>query len=1288
MHTQPEQEKRLNTEGSGRLANTLVVHCGRVLAQAVDEQDILQSVCNALVNDCGFRLAWFGYTEPDRSNSIRIVAQAGDQDGFLQEPRCSETPATLAIQAGETCCIKAIADSPLVVPIRAAALKRGYTSVLSLPLKSDGTLFGALTIYADDPGKLDEPIVERLRQWSDLFALRVKTLRSHQERDLNNDLQNTAARQRLENQLRLIIDTTPALIHTSRPDGYLDYFNKRWVEYLGVSLDNVEGWKWTNSVHPDDVAGIVERWRACLASGEIFEYETRVRRADGEYRWMLHRKVPLRDDGGNIVKWYGSSVDIEEIKQAEDALRRSEFYLDEGQRLAHMGSWSFTPDGICDYWSKELFDVLGFDPANGIPTIPNYLTVVHPDDREFIKGRIERMVAERGGCDETYRILHPQRGLRFMRSVGIPVFDNGSLTRFIGTTVDITEHEQMTQELRRREAFLEEAQSLSHTGSFGWNVTTDEHFWSDETFRIFEYDAPTKITLQLILERVHPADIPLVQQVIARAADGKDFDLEYRLLLPSGSVKYVHVVARAVSDESGNIEFIGAVMDVTERKRAEETLRRSEAYLAEAQKLSHTASFAYNPGRRKTVFWSEELFRIFELDPQRGIPDYNETRGLVHPDDLDRVSGECLQGFREKADFTQDYRLLLHNGTVKHLHVIWHPVLDKDGEVMEYVGTAADVTERKHAEQALRRSEALLAQGQRISHTGSFGWNVSNGEIFWSEETLRIFEYDRTTKPSIELVLERVHPEDKSVVQQLIDRASQDGKDFDFEHRLLMPDGSIKHVHVVAHAIRDELDQIEFVGAVTDITATKIAEQRIQQDEREFREILELTPQHIGVFAPDGNPLYANHAALEYFGVTIDQWRAQGSRLDLVHPDDREHFVGERKKRFLEGAPHEFEARMLRHDGKFRWFLFRLNPLKDERGHITRWYGTATDIEDRKRAEEEIRKENIALREEIDKASMFEEIVGSSGALRKVLSDVAKVAPTDSTVLITGETGTGKELIARAIHKRSRRSSRAFVSVNCAAIPQSLIASELFGHEKGAFTGALQRRLGRFELAEGGTIFLDEIGDLPPDTQNALLRVLQEREFERVGGTQSIRADVRVIAATNSDLKSAMADGTFRSDLFYRFNVFPIEIPPLRERKEDIPMLVKYFMDRYASKAGKTIRRVNKKSLELLQSYPWPGNIRELQNVIERSVIVCEAENLIVDENWLSQESVKIQPLSTSLSEELVAREKERIEAVLTETKGRVSGSSGAAAKLGIPRSTLNSKIRSLKINTHRFKPF
>jgi len=301
----------------------------------------------------------------------------------------------------------------------------------------------------------------------------------------------------------------------------------------------------------------------------------------------------------------------------------------------------------------------------------------------------------------------------------------------------------------------------------------------------------------------------------------------------------------------------------------------------------------------------------------------------------------------------------------------------------------------------------------------------------------------------------------------------------------------------------------------------------------------------------------------------------------------------------------------------------------------------AVFIADPKQSQERLQHENLALREGIDSTSICDEIVGSSDVLQKVLSLVSKVAPTDATVLITGETGTGKELVARAIHRRSRRSSRAFVSVNCAAVPRDLIASELFGHEKGSFTGALQRRLGRFELAEGGTIFLDEVGELPMEMQIALLRVLQEHEFERVGGTRSIQTNVRVVAATNRNLQEAIAAGTFRSDLFYRLNVFPIEIAPLRERREDIPVLVEYFIDRCARNAGKNIRGIEKKSLDLLQSYAWPGNIRELQNVIERSVIMCETENFSVDKTWLAHQPLATEPkIPLELSEKLAAQEK------------------------------------------------
>lgn len=351
-----------------------------------------------------------------------------------------------------------------------------------------------------------------------------------------------------------------------------------------------------------------------------------------------------------------------------------------------------------------------------------------------------------------------------------------------------------------------------------------------------------------------------------------------------------------------------------------------------------------------------------------------------------------------------------------------------------------------------------------------------------------------------------------------------------------------------------------------------------------------------------------------------------------------------------------------------------------------RWYATGTDIDDRKRAEERMRNENVALREEIDRSAMFEEIVGSSEALRQVLAQVAKVAPTNSTVLISGETGTGKELIARAVHKRSNRSARAFIRVNCAAIPQSLISSELFGHEKGAFTGAMERRVGRFEAADGGTIFLDEIGDLPMETQVALLRVLQEREFERIGSTKPLRVDVRVLAATNRDLKSAVSAGIFRQDLFYRLNVFPIHMPSLRERTSDIPVLVEYLIDRYGIKVGKKFKHITRRTLELFQAYDWPGNIRELQNVIERAVILCDSETFVIDETWLKREVCSVSSPAVPLSTALADRERELIEAALTQSRGRISGTSGAAAKLGISRQTLESKILSLGINKQQFK--
>jgi PAS domain S-box-containing protein len=659
---------------------------------------------------------------------------------------------------------------------------------------------------------------------------------------------------------------------------------------------------------------------------------------------------------------------------------------------------------------------------------------------------------------------------------------------------------------------------------------------------------------------------------------------------------------------------------------------------------------------------------------------------LLHPDDHDetrRVWSTCLS---TGAAGEVSFRVRDAQGGYRWFLSCAEPLRSSGGSLLGWVGVNLDIEE-------LKRAEFYLAEGQRLTHTGSWVWNVvDRSAAHLSEEWYRIFGFDPAEgRPSWERRLERVHPEDRIKWKHTIERAILDKADYDVDFRIVVPGGKIKWIHTVGHPVLTPGgDLVQFLGCSTDITERKQAEQKLKAQEMELRQMLDLTPQYLGVLGADGSPIYANRASLDYLGMSLEEWKQRGGIGDEVHPDDVERVRTELERALSTGYAVEIEERVRRGDGSFRWILSRCSPVRDENGQLTRLYLASVDIHDRKIAEERLKQENAALREEIDKASMFEEIVGTSPALKAVLSRISKVAPSDSTVLITGETGTGKELVARAIHRRSVRSSRPFVGVNCAAIPRDLMASELFGHERGAFTGAIQRRLGRFELADGGTIFLDEVGELLPDTQAALLRVLQEREFERVGGSQRIHVNVRIIAATNRSLEEAVANGTFRSDLFYRLNVFPIEVPPLRKRKEDILMLVEYFGHRYATRAGKQLQSIDKRTLELLKSYEWPGNIRELQNVIERSVILSSDGVFSVDESWLSGRTLtrvhREEPLAASKVEAEPRSEREIIEAALAASRGRVSGPSGAAARLGVPPSSLDHRIKALKINKIKFK--
>jgi formate hydrogenlyase transcriptional activator len=883
--------------------------------------------------------------------------------------------------------------------------------------------------------------------------------------------------------IRLVVDTIPTLAWSARPDGSAEFLNRRWLDYTGLSSEEAMDWGWTEAVHTDDRDRLMDFWRHFLDSGEAGEIEARLRRYDGAYRWFLFRVEPVRDNHGDIVKWYGANIDIEDRKRTEALLAAEKRTL---EMIASGACLAEILDRLCDTIDRQTRNI----KSAVMLMDEDCMHLRHAAGPQLPKGWI--------------KAITPLK-------IGPAVGSCGSA------------------------AFLKKRVIVS-------DIATDP-LWVDYRDAALSYGLRAAWSQPLLSKNQHVLGTFGMYYTEPRTPSETDL----RLIEGAG-----HIAVIAIEGERSQKALRSAL----------EEIRTSEA----------------------------KLRKIIDTIP---------------------ILAWCS----------------LPDGTGEFWNRRWH----------EYTGLKPEA-----------------AQG--------WGWQ------------------------------DAIHPEDlKEITDKWLGFLAS-GQPGEVEGRLRRFDGVYRWFLFRAEPLRDESGNIvNWYGTDTDIEDLKRAEAKLRQDEEELRRMTDAIPQTIIVLNPDGRAIHANRVALKYTGLSLEDVRADDFRTRVFHPDDVQRVREEQHKALSGTAPFENEQRALGKDGKYRWFLIRHNPLLDESGKVIRWYATGTDIDDRKRNEERTRNENVALREEIEHSSMFEEIVGSSEVLRRVLAQVSKVAPTDSTVLISGETGTGKELIARAIHSLSNRATRAFIRVNCAAISPSLIASELFGHERGSFTGAQQRRLGRFESADCGTIFLDEVGEIPPETQVALLRVLQEHEFERVGGNQTVPVDVRVLSATNKDLRAAVADGTFRQDLFYRLNVFPIQVPALRDRIDDIPLLVEYLVDRYAKKAGKRIRSVSKKTLDLFQGYHWPGNIRELQNVIERAVVLCEGETFCVDPSWLVPASLSpTSPNPTMQTIPLVAdlaeRERAMIENALHEAEGLISGSTGAAAKLGIPRQTLESKIRKLGINRHRFR--
>jgi PAS domain S-box-containing protein len=1102
-------------------------------------------------------------------------------DGFVVGPQGGSCGA--AVNQRKPVFVSDVLTDPILEQVRDIIAAHGIRACWSAPILShQGEILGTFAFYfrsVRSPSPRDIHLIENATSIAGIAIERKKA-----EENLRRSEWSLLEAQRLGHSGSWSLDVSSGIVTTS-PEMLRSFDVKPGDDCSSPDF-------WFNRIHPEDRKRIRDLFERCVVEKTDYEAHYRLLLPDGTIKYQHSIGRPIVNKKGDLVEFVGTAIDVTEQAQAEEKLRRSEADLLEGQRLTHTLTWRYDVSSRRVTNTPEANRIYGFKGDEDTSDPELYFEMIHPDDRKRVRELFERCTVLKINYEADYAIILPDGNIRHIHATGHPVLnESGDLVEWVGTTMDVTEQAQARIELEK--AFEEikqrtEAARRSERELRDVVNTVPAHVWSTSPDGQVDFvnDRWLQFTGLALDEAfggkweavLHPDDRTRVVADWHTAVKNRQaMESEARVRRADGEYCWWFIRNVPLRDENGKlVGWYGTAIDIEDRKRAEQALRKSEAYLAEAHRLAKTGSWAYSPAAEKCIYWSDEMRRIFGLNPQRSkLPDRDEFLRLVHPEDRDRFNEGIEKSRREKSDFVQDYRIVLTDGTVKHIHGIGHPVLDETGNIIEYVGTDVDVTEHKRAEEKLRRSEADLLEAQRISHTGSWRHDIASGAVLVSPEMYRIFDIKRDDDTSnMELFYSRLPPEDRKRVVDLFKRAEIEKKtDYQVDYRIVLPDGTIKHLHTIGHPVLNESGEL-----------------------------------------------------LEYVGTTMDVTEQAQARIEL-------------EKAFEE-----------------------IKRLKDR-----------------------LHDENLALREQIDQAFMFEEIVGASPALQTVLSSIVKVAPTDSTVLITGETGTGKELIARAIHKHSQRSGQAFISVNCASIPSSLIASELFGHEKGAFTGAVQRRQGRFELAHSGTIFLDEVGDLPAETQIALLRVLQERQFERVGGNRILPTDVRVIAATNRDLTAAIAAGTFRADLFYRLNVFPIEVPPLRKRKEDIPMLVEYFVKRYAEKAGKQIRKIDRNTLEQCQSYPWPGNIRELQNIVERSVILSSGDTFWIEKAWLASQEATRQELPGPLPDTLQKQERKIIEMALAESKGKVAGPEGAAAKLGIPRSTLDTKIKQLGIKKHRF---
>ncbi len=767
-----------------------------------------------------------------------------------------------------------------------------------------------------------------------------------------------------EKELRDVIDTIPALVWSALPDGSNTYVNKRFAEYTGSSAEQVAGSGWQALVHPDDLERHAGKWMEAVAAGKPHESEVRSLRSDGQYRWQLDRGVPLRDEDGNIVRWYGVTTDIEDRKRAEEALQlmsrdlqESKAKLEEAQRITHVGYWEWDIVTGRVHWSDETYRIYGMRPQERPMDIAACQEKIHPEDWQ------RGMESALGGArfNAECRVFRPTGEERIAHFQGDVKRDaSGQPYRMFGTIQDITDRKRAEQRLRESEAYLAEAQRLSQTGSWAWNPATgDIRYWSEMCYSVLGFDPAGPLPrFEEFLHRIHPDDQAPTRERFEKAIrDKADFELDYRVVHPEKGIRDIHVVGHAVLDGCGNLgELVGTVIDVTERKSAEEALQQSQFYLTEGQRLARMGSWVLDSAGC-FPYWSHELFHIYGLDPAKQGPNLEEYLALIHPQDREFMRSLIKKMVAETLGCDVIKRIVRPNGELRYIRCVGIPVVE-DGTLQRIVGTAMDVTEHELLTRELRRREAYLAEAQRLSHTGSFGWKPDSGEIVWSDETYRIFGYDPAVKPTIDSVVQRVHPEDRPDFLKVVESASAGATQFEHTYRWLLPDGSVKHVHALAHALHDVSGNREFVGAATDVTSIKRAEEELRKSEAYLAEAQRLTHTGSGAWRVAGDEaLYLSEEWFRIYGFDPKQGlSAWKGRLQRVHPEDRAKVRAAKERAIREKSDYEVEYRIVLPDGTLKYNHTLGHPVLNASGDVEEFVCTWMDITERKRAEQELEK--------------------------------------------------------------------------------------------------------------------------------------------------------------------------------------------------------------------------------------------------------------------------------------------------------------------------------------------